>query len=248
MFFDKDALAFAINNITVRVDKVSFVIDAASDVIHKVACISALGHNVAASILIKDAHDVLDVETLARVVEKLLDVTIVKLLTVKLLASMFVNNVAVAALNEPAEPVHSAALFVDVEALLSLKELWDSPASALVVLEFEVAHEVVRVKVEFFDTERCRYFTLVIDLLRAEHLLFGVVLEDIARGGVLQITTNICLLASLVDIIALTILKYDDVATLITIKLTQDIINIERAMISIWRHFNWMSGLLEVLD
>lgn len=161
---------------------------------------------------------------------------------------MLVYDMAVAALNKPAEAVDSAALLINIEALLGLQKLWNSAASALIVLELKVAHEVVRVEVEFFNAERSRYFTLVIDIIRAEHLLLSVVLEDVAGGGVLEVTANVSLLASLVNVVALTILEHNNVATLIAVQLTQDVIDVEGAVVGVGRHLYGMSWLVKVLD
>ena len=66
---------------------------------------------------------------------------------------MFVHNVPVSTLHEPAKSVHSAALFVDIESLLGLKELWDCTTCVGVILELKVTHQVVRVEVKLLNAE-----------------------------------------------------------------------------------------------
>lgn len=154
----------------------------------------------------------------------------------------------IAALYKPAEAVDPTALLVNIEVLLGLKKLWDRATSALIILELKVAHKVVRVKVEFFDTEWRRYFTLVIDIVRAEHLLLGMVLKDVATSGVLEVTTNVSLLSSLVNVVALTILEDNDIASLITVKLSEDIVDVKSAGIGVGRHLHRVCRLVEVLD
>lgn len=93
---------------------------------------------------------------------------------------MLVNNMSVTTLHEPAEAVDPATFLVDVEALLRLQQLRDGPACVLVILEFEIAHQVMWVEVEFLDAEGSWNLTLIIDLGGVEELTLGVILQDIA--------------------------------------------------------------------
>ena len=112
-------------------------------------------------------------------------ITVVQLLAVKLLPSKLVHNVAIAALDEPSKTIDASSLLVNIEALLGLQQLGDSSASSLIVLELEVAHQVMRVEVELLEAEGCGNLTLVIHLFGTEQLRLGVVLQNVTIGGIL---------------------------------------------------------------
>ena len=75
-----------------------------------------------------------------------------------------------------------------------------------------------------------------------------MVLQDVPRDGVLQVTSDVCLVACLVTVVALTILEDNDVSTVIAIKLTEDVVDVEGAVVSIGRHLHGVSRLVEVLN
>ena len=79
------------------------------------------GNYDAISVLLKETHDVLDIESLASIVQKLLKVAIVELLPIELLPAVAVHNVAIG--DEPAKLVHSAVPLVHEEALLGLQQV-----------------------------------------------------------------------------------------------------------------------------
>lgn len=106
----------------------------------------------------------------------------------------------------------------------------------------------MRVKVELFNAEWRWKFTLIVEISIAKHLLLRVVLEDVQRDGVLKITTNVSHVACLVTVVSLTILENNDVATVVSVELTQDIVHIERPVVSIRGHLDRVFWLLEVLD
>ena len=54
-------------------------------------------------------------------------------------------------------------------------------------------------------------------------------------------------MACLVDILSSGILKDNDIATVVSVKLTEDIMYVEGPAIGVWRHLNWMVRLTEVL-
>jgi len=64
----------------------------------------------------------------------------------------------------------------------------------------------------------------------------------------LEITANVSRLTSLITVVALTILKDNDVATVVSIKFTKDVIDVECTAFSIGRHFDGVGGLGKVLD
>ena len=205
MLFDEDSLAFPINDVAVVVDEVAFLIDTSSHIVIVGVSRTALQDYVAIRVLIEYTDDILDIETLARVVQELRHITIIELFSVELLATQFVDDMTITPLDEPAKSVHSATLLVYVEALLGLQELWYSSPSALVVLELEITDEIMRVEVELFDAEWSRQLTLVIEISSHEELLFRMVLKNVALR-VLQVTTDIGGLARLITVVSLAIL------------------------------------------
>lgn len=70
-------------------------------------------------VLLENADDILDVKPLTIVVVESLKVAILKLATVELRATFFVNDVAIG-IYQPSVLVDSTALFVDEEALFGL--------------------------------------------------------------------------------------------------------------------------------
>lgn len=179
--------------------------------------LASLKDDVPVCILVKDAHQVLDIKPLSGVVKQFLEILVVKLLSVKLFATEFVYNVAVSALDKPAKAIHASAFLVHVEVLPCLQQLRDGATCALVILELKVTHKVVRVEVELLDAEGGRHFSFFVHLACRKHLLLGVVFEHIARFWVGQVAANIGRVSSLVSVVALTILENDDVATVISI-------------------------------
>ena len=115
-------------------------------------------------------------------------------------------------------------------------------------MELKIADQIVWIEVELLHTEWSRDFTFVIDICSIEKFLFCVVFKDVACVGILKITSDVGGVTSLVTAVTLVVLENNNVATIITVKLTQDVIDVESAMVSIWRHLDWMSRLVEVLD
>ena len=115
-------------------------------------------------------------------------------------------------------------------------------------MELKIADQIVWIEIELLHTEWSWDFTFVIDIFSIEKFLFCVVFKDVACVGILKITSDVGGMTSLVKAVALVVLKNDYVATIITVKLTQDVIDVESTMVSIWRHLDWMSRLIEVLD
>ena len=104
----------------------------------------------------------------------------------------------------------------------------------------------MRVKVEFFDTEGCWHFSPFVHILAVKELLLAVILQDVSCCWVLQVTAFISWLSCFVDRVTLTIFEYDDVASVIPIKLTKNVIDIECSVVSIRWHLNWMVLLVEI--
>ena len=153
----------------------------------------------------------------------------------------------VAALFEPSKSVDSATFLVHIEALFRLQELWNGATSALIILELKIAHQVMGVEVELLDAEGCWNLALFIDVCGIEELLFSMVLENVTCVGILQITAHVCRMACLVYVLSSGILKDNDIAAIVSVKLAEDIVYVEGPAIGVWRHLNWMVRLTEVL-
>ena len=122
MLLHEDALAFTIDDITIRVDQVTFLVYSASNIVDKdVRCSTALQHDVAICILVEDTDDIFNIKSLAAIIKQFLNVTVIQLLSVELLATVLVHDVTIASLDEPAESVDTAALLVHIEALFCLQ-------------------------------------------------------------------------------------------------------------------------------
>ena len=219
-----------------------------TNVVHQQVISSFLRDDIAICVFIEDSDQVLDVIPLATVIEKLLDVTVIKLFPVELLPTLLVNDMAVSTLDKPSKPVDSSALLINVEALFGLKQLWNRPAAFMIVLEIDVAHEIVGVEVEFLDTERCRDLSLFIYIICVKELLLRVVLKNVSCEWVSQVASDICQLASLVNVISLTIFEDNNVATIVSVEFSQNVINIERPIVRIRWHLNWVIRLVKVFE
>ena len=239
---------FPIDNISVLVDKVALFVDFSSHVVSHFTIWTFLDQNLATLVLFKDSDDVLDVVAFAAIIKKLLDVAVIELLSIELLPTLSVNNVAVASLDQPAKSVDSAALLVNVEALLGLKELGNGAATPLIVLEVYIAHEIVWVEVELLKAEWCRHLALFIDFGGIEELLIRVVLKNVSCQRVGQVTSNIRQLSGLIDVVTLIIFKDNNISTVVSIKFSKDIIDIKSPIFSVRRHFHWMVWFIEILD
>ena len=110
-------------------------------------------HDLASVVLVEDADQVLDVESLAAVVEELWQILVLKLLPVELLCRLSVNDVALVAHHEPAMLVDPSAFLVYEEALLSLQQHWHCSVRPLIEVVVKISHEVMRVEVILLDAE-----------------------------------------------------------------------------------------------
>ena len=99
MLFLPDFSPFPIDEIALIIDEVSFWIDFPANIVSESVIWTLLKHDITIGILIKDTNDVLDIVALATIVEKLLEVTIIQLLSVELLPALLVNDVAITSLN-----------------------------------------------------------------------------------------------------------------------------------------------------
>ena len=83
-------------------------------------------------ILFKYTHNVLDVEALSTVVQQFRHISVIQLLSVKLLAPVLVDDMAVATLHEPAKAIDPSSFLVNVEILLGLQKLGNCASCSLV--------------------------------------------------------------------------------------------------------------------
>lgn len=96
--------------------------------------------------------------------------------------------------------VDTTAFFVDEKPLLCLQQTWDWLLRLLVEVKVQITLQVVRIKVVFFDTEGCRKFATIIEIVITEHHLFlaGNAFNDITLS-VAQVAFDVCLSALFVD-------------------------------------------------
>ena len=105
----------------------------------------------------------------------------------------------------------------------------------------------MRVEIELFNAEGRWDLALIINVIGVEKLLFSMIFENVTCVGILQITAHICRMTCLVNILTLGILKDLDIAAIISVKLTKNIMYVKSPVIGIWRHLNWMVRLTKVL-
>jgi hypothetical protein len=92
---------------------------------------------------------------------------------IELLAAVLVDDMSLVGDCVPAVTVYAAGFFINVEALSCLHQ------NRFSVLVVEVAHQVMGVEIMFLDTERCRYFSALIQIFSSEHRLAGQVLNNV---------------------------------------------------------------------
>ena len=155
---------------------------------------------------------------------------------------------AVRSLHQPPKSVHSAAPLVHVESLLGLKQLRYGSPTATIILEVDITHQIMRVEIELFETEGRRHFPFFVYVGGIEELLLGVVLEHVPCLRVGQVASNVGRLAQFIDVIALIVLEDDDVSSIVPIELSQDVMHVERPIVSVRGHVNWMLLLFKVLN
>jgi len=165
--------------------------------------------------------------------------------------------------------VHAAPLLVHEKALLALQQAGEELGSlglgfflvgaALAALAgsgavfggvdpVEVAHQGVRVEIVLLEAEGSRYFTTLVQVRLGEHLLALVVLDDVAGGGVSQVAALVGGSSGLVLDVAFFVLEDDDVALLIAVEISKDILDVEISPFMVWRHLDCRITPNEVLQ
>jgi hypothetical protein len=190
------------------------------------------------------AHRVLDVVALARQGVKLGDVALVgQLALVKLLAAVLVDEVALVGEHHPAVLVDAAALLFDEEALVG------DHHAGLAINVVEVAHQVVRVEIELFNAERSRHLAALIHDTLGEHDLVVHVLKNVASRRVSEVTALVGGLSVSILVVALGVSEHNNVTLLVTVKISENIVLVEKSEVVGWGHLNYRVGLLsEVLQ
>ena len=105
----------------------------------------------------------------------------------------------------------------------------------------------MRVEIELFNAEGRWNLALVINIIGVKKLLFSMIFENVTCVGILQITAHICRMTRLVNILSLSVLKDLDIAAIVSVKLTKNIMYVKSPAIGVWRHLNWMVRLAKVL-
>jgi hypothetical protein len=123
--------------------------------------------------------------------------------------------------------------------------LVSSTATCRVFLEIEVTKEIMWVEVVPFNAVWGRDLATLIDFCLVEHRLLTVVLDDVTVG-VTEVPTLVRWLAILVDTISLSILQDDNVALIITIEVTKDVVLVEVPGIVVWRDLDSWVAVLEL--
>jgi hypothetical protein len=94
-------------------------------------------------------------------------------------------------------------------------------------ITIEIASDIMAVEVVAFEVEGRRKFSTLIQLIAAEDFATFLFFKDIASLRVDQVTLLINTLAALVNKFSLLVLEDQRMTSLITIKVTKDVINVE---------------------
>jgi len=117
----EDSLVILVDDVSILVDEVTLLVDLSTEVVEKAgAILGSEWHDIAIAVFIKDSHDILDVEALSAVIEKSLEVLIVKHLSVKLLSAKLIKDMARRS-RQPAVLVDSSVALVDEISLFGLE-------------------------------------------------------------------------------------------------------------------------------
>ena len=240
--------SFTINDVAILINEVTLVVDPTTNIVDVTAIVTLSEDDSLVTIPVEYAHDILYIKSATVVIEQLWYVTVFKLLSIESLSSFFVYNMHITTLNEPAKFVNSSAFFVNAESLFGLLQLWKSPSCNFLVLEVEVSHQIMGIEVVLFNAEWSWHLTLVINRFFLEHDLRRPIVDDITSLCVQHVASHVGLVAILVDFIAHTVLKNDNISAIISIQLTQNVIHIEVSLLSIRCSLIWICWLSEILD
>ena len=264
----EDTLVARVDDVSIAIDRVSLLVDSLASVIFKVAIFVLDRHDIPVLVLTHDAHDVLDIKPLSLVVVKLWHVAISQqLLAIELLPPEFVDQVASSTALQPSMLVHATTLLVHKEALLGLEQSGEELRSIRLrfllvgttlafvfraifcgVDPIKVTHERMGVEIVLLEAEGCRDFPTLVQVRLGEHLLALEVLDDIASGGITQVAALVGWATGLVLDVAFFVLEDDDVALLIAVKISKNILDVEVSALMVWRHLHCEFTTDEILQ
>jgi len=140
--------------------------------------------------------------------------------------------------------VDTTGPLVDVEALGSLHE------HGLAIFVVKVTHNLVWVEIVLLNAEWCWNLTTLVHLIATEHRLTSHVLDDVVSLGVGQVTTLVNWLTLFVMVSSILVLEDNDVALLVSVKVSEHVVFVESAQVRLWwdRDHRWLLLLLEVLQ
>ena len=139
-------LALLVDDVSIVVNKVALFIDKSSFVVYKLSIFVCLRHYVSIVISVELSHSVHDIKLHSRVSVKLRQVIVsIELLSVELLDSIFVNNVAMLVYVESSS-VDLLTLSINELSIFILTECW---LSILVVVKY--SPDIVWVEIKLFD-------------------------------------------------------------------------------------------------
>jgi len=233
VFLTPELLAGNVDDVATLVNQVAFLVDSAAEVINQ-PLLGVLVDDAAVSVFVELAHNFFNVEALGLVVEEFRQVTFPgELALIEFLATVHVNQVALASKGHPADLVDAAGLLVHEHALVGLHEL------GLAVLVIKVTHKLVRVEIVLFNAEGCWEFAALVHLFVGEHLLSIQVLNDGLVVGVEQVALVVGEGSVLVIVHAIVISRgYNDISFVVVVQIAQDVVNVEGSELSIWRHID----------
>jgi len=180
-----------------------------------------MGHDLAVLVSIELTHNVLDIEAFSIVVEKLVQVFAIKLFLVKLLATVFVNDVSLVGNCVPAVIVYASCLLINVETLVGLHQ------DRFTIRVVKVSQNLMGVEVVLFDGEEAGDFSTLVHIFSREHRLTVHVLDDVVCLGVSQVTTLVHSSPALVVLSSIFVLQNDDVTLVVTVEFSKYVVLVE---------------------
>jgi hypothetical protein len=139
-------LAFLVDYVSIVVNEVALLIDQSSFVVNELSIFICLWHDIPIVISVELSHCVHDIKLHSRVSVKLRQVIVsIELLSVELLDSIFVNNVAML-IDIESSSVDFLTLCINELSVFILTECW---LSILVVVKY--SPDIVWVEIELFN-------------------------------------------------------------------------------------------------
>ena len=131
------------------------------------------------------------------------------------------------------------AVLIDAPSFLVNKEtLVGYHHTRLAVYVIEVTHHVVWVKVKLLNTEGCRHLATLVHVSCREHDFMLHIFQNVTCLGISQVTTLVSRKPLPIFVVSLGICKHDNVAFLVAVEVSQNVILIEETSLSQWWHLN----------